>query len=166
MTTPPDLPLPASTPGAPGPLAEWADRAVALVIDLLMVVGLYVVVLIVAAIIGVVSDTLGTLVALLGNLVLSLYGIYLGFLEGAKGQSPGKALRGLKVVKIADGQVLGGGMGIVRRLAHFLDSLVCFIGWFLPLFDAQKQTIADKLVQTVVLKNQGTKPFSQEIFMP
>lgn len=167
MTQPPDgsaAPQPAGD--VPGPLAEWADRVVATLIDVVIIVVLGFGVFIVAAVIGAISDILGGLVSLIGYTVLSVYGLYLGYLEGLRGQSPGKAIRGLKVVKISDGDVLGGGMGIVRRIAHFVDGIICYLGFLLPLVDTRKQTIADKMLETVVLRDQEKRPFSQEIFMP
>lgn len=164
MTNPAEVPPP--PPHLPGPLAEWADRAVALVLDAVLVIVAGLVIALLGWIVGLVSDALGVVVSILGYLVMSVYGLYLGYLEGEKGQSPGKALRGLKVVKVADGQLLGGGMGVVRKIAHALDSLICLLGWFLPLFDPQKQTIADKVVQSVVVKNQEVRPLNQEIFLP
>lgn len=167
MTQPPEgsaAPQPAGE--VPGPLAEWADRVVATLIDFVIVAVLGLGVFIVVLIIGAVSEILGSLVSVIGYTALSVYGLYLGFLEGLRGQSPGKAIRGLKVVKISDGQVLGGGMGIVRRIAHFVDAIICYLGFLLPLVDTRKQTIADKMLETVVLRDQEKRPFSQEIFMP
>src|SRR5690606_509791 len=107
---------------------------------------------------------ISTALGLLLNLVLIVATFYFAYLNGATGQSPGKALTGLKVVNEKNGQVIGGGMGIVRNIAHFVDSIVCFIGWFLPLFDAKKQTIADKIVGTVVVTGAEKKAFGPEIF--
>ncbi|MDH5294715.1 MAG: RDD family protein, partial [Acidimicrobiia bacterium] len=73
-------------------------------------------------------------------------------------------LTGLKIVKAADGQVLGGGMGIVRQIAHFVDAIICLIGYLFPLWDPQRQTIADKLLGTVVLMDQPKEEFSAELF--
>lgn len=167
MTQPPEgsaAPQPAGE--VPGPLAEWADRVVATLIDFVIVAVLGFGVFVVAVVVGAISDILGGLVSLIGYIALSAYGLYLGYLEGLRGQSPGKAIRGLKVVKISDGEVLGGGMGIVRRIAHFVDGIICYLGFLLPLVDARKQTIADKMLETVVLRDQERRPFSQEIFMP
>jgi hypothetical protein len=41
-------------------------------------------------------------------------------------------------------------MAFVRDLAHIVDSLACYLGWLWPLWDAKRQTFADKLVKTVV----------------
>lgn len=167
MTQPPDTPAVPEPAGAvPGPLAEWADRVVATLIDAVVILALWIAVWLAGAIVGVVSDVLAVLVRTLGYLALSAYGLYLGYLEGIRGQSPGKAIQGLKVVKIADGDVLGGGMGVVRRIAHVVDAVICYIGFLFPLWDPQKQTIADKLVETVVLKDQERRPMGSGIFLP
>ena len=150
---------------APGPLASWGDRVVATLIDAVALLAGYIVVWILAAIVGVISDALGTLVFVLGYLVLSVYSFYLGFLEGETGQSPGKAITGLKVVRATDGQLIGGGMGVVRKLAHLLDG-ICLIGYLFPLFDPMKQTFADKIMTTVVLRDQQKRPFSIDLYKP
>ena len=40
----------------------------------------------------------------------------------------------------------------MRCLAHFVDSIACYVGWLWPLWDAKKQTFADKIMGTVVVK--------------
>jgi uncharacterized RDD family membrane protein YckC len=79
-------------------------------------------------------------------------GVIIAYLNGAQGQSPGKRIVGLKLVREQDGQLIGGGMGILRWLCHILDSLACLVGWFWPLWDSKKQTFADKIVGTIVIK--------------
>jgi hypothetical protein len=34
-------------------------------------------------------------------------------------------------------------------VAHLLDSIVCNLGYLFPLWDAKRQTIADKVMSTV-----------------
>ncbi|MGW6914970.1 RDD family protein [Kitasatospora sp. NPDC054939] len=80
-------------------------------------------------------------------------GIWLLYSEGKTGQTPGKKLVNIRVVREADGQPLGFGMAFVRRLAHFLDSLACGIGYLWPIWDAKKQTFADKVMNSVVVKS-------------
>ena len=46
---------------------------------------------------------------------------------------------------------LGFGLSIVRQLAHIVDSLICYIGYLFPLWDAKRQTLADKIMTTVCL---------------
>jgi uncharacterized RDD family membrane protein YckC len=161
LTTPPEFPTeqPVATPT---PLAEWVDRVVATLIDIAIVFAGWVVVFVITAIIGAISDTLGSLVFIVGYIALTAFYFYVGYMEGEVGQSPGKRLTGLKVVKM-DGQLLGGGMGIVRRLAHIVDGF-CFIGYLFPLWDPKKQTLADKIMGTVVLKDQEKQSFGPDIF--
>ena len=52
---------------------------------------------------------------------------------------------------MADGQPIGGGMAFVRDLAHTVDGLICYVGYLMPLWDARRQTVADKMLNTVVL---------------
>jgi uncharacterized RDD family membrane protein YckC len=32
-----------------------------------------------------------------------------------------------------------------------VDGIICYIGWLFPLWDAKKQTLADKIMGTVVV---------------
>ena len=147
-----------------GPLASFGDRAVAWLIDWAVFLVGGVALAIVGAILGVVSDALGSLVTGLGGLALAALVIYVYFLQGEEGGTPGKRVAGLKVVRLNDGQVTGGGMGIVRQLAHVIDGAICYIGYLFPLWDPQRQTIADKLVGTVVLRDQRKEAFGPELF--
>lgn len=151
-------------PASTGQLASWGDRVVAYLVDGLILGAGYVAVFILALIFGAISDALAAIVMLVGWLALIAAGLYIFYLQGEVGGTPGKRLTGLKVVREADGQVLGGGMGIVRQLAHALDSFLCGIGYFLPLFDEKRQTIADKVMNTLVLRDQPKMSFGPELF--
>jgi uncharacterized RDD family membrane protein YckC len=138
---------------------------VAALIDGILLAGLYLVLFIFSAVLRTLSDALATFVVFVGYLPLSLYWLYLGYLEGQTGQSPGKSVTGLKVVRQTDGQLIGAGMGVVRKIAHFLDG-ICFIGYLFPLWDPMRQTFADKILTTVVLRDQQKRPFGPDLFMP
>jgi uncharacterized RDD family membrane protein YckC len=71
--------------------------------------------------------------------------------QGRTGQSWGKQVLNLRLLRMADGQPMGGLMAFVRDLAHILDALPCYIGYLWPLWDARRQTFADKVMSTVVL---------------
>jgi len=144
------------TGSAQGQLAEWPQRVVAFLLDIVCLLPL--------VIIQVIFSQISTALGLLVNLVVTAAALYFGYLNGATGQSPGKALTGLKVVSDNTGQVIGGGPGVIRQLAHFIDSFICFLGYFLPLVDAKKQTLADKVMGTVVITGAEKKPFGPEIF--
>jgi uncharacterized RDD family membrane protein YckC len=162
-------PAPGSgTPGTSpyGELADWGTRAVGFLIDGALLLAIFVVGAIVAAVLGAISSTLGSLFFLLVYLFVILGWFYWSYLVGVKGRSPGMALMGLRCVSQESGQLIGGGMGIVRHIAHIVDSLICYIGWLFPLWDPQRQTIADKLVKTLVVANQPRESFSIDLFKP
>jgi uncharacterized RDD family membrane protein YckC len=103
------------------------------------------------------------------SLLISLAGIgylgYLGHLDGTTGQTPGKAIMGLRLVN-RDGDVIGSGAGIGRKFVHIVDSLVCGLGWLLPIVDSKRQTIADKIMATFVVAGIEKKPFSVDLWKP
>jgi uncharacterized RDD family membrane protein YckC len=140
----------------PAGLAPWGTRALGYLIDIApgLIVGLifgY----------GIRNFFLSNLVGLAGL----AYTGYMGYLDGIGGQTPGKAIMGTRVVN-TQGQLIGAGPGIGRKFLHILDSLVCLLGWFLPLVDAKRQTIADKVMTTYVVEGVEKKPFSLELWLP
>jgi hypothetical protein len=56
-----------------------------------------------------------------------------------------------KVVSEVTGQPVGFGVSVVRQLAHLADAIICYIGFVFPLWDAKRQTLADKMMTTVCL---------------
>jgi len=70
---------------------------------------------------------------------------------GTTGQSLGKKVLKLRLVSEETGQPIGMLMAFVRDICHIIDSVICFIGYLFPLWDAKRQTIADKIVKTVVI---------------
>jgi uncharacterized RDD family membrane protein YckC len=87
------------------------------------------------------------LISLLGFLV-TIYNRW--YLQGKTGQSWGKKALGLNLVGEASGQPIGIGMAIARDFAHILDAIPCLVGFLFPLWDAKRQTFADKIVTSVV----------------
>jgi len=99
-----------------------------------------------ASIIGVASGSVG--VRYLMDLLVI---VIIGYLNGARGQTPGKRIVGIRLQRDTDGQVLGAGMGIAREFAHFVDTFALFLGWLWPLWDGKRQTFADKIVGSVAI---------------
>ena len=93
------------------------------------------------------------LVAFLLYLVsLGLWIYNRAILMGRTGQSWGKQVLNLRLVRMADGQPMGGGMAFVRDLLHTLDALLCYLGFLWPIWDARRQCLfSDKIMNTVVL---------------
>ena len=71
--------------------------------------------------------------------------------QGRTGSSLGKQWVGIRVIREDYGQPLGGWLTFGRSLLHILDGLPCYLGYLWPLWDAKRQTFADKLVHSVVL---------------
>jgi uncharacterized RDD family membrane protein YckC len=143
VTTPPPPPPesgPSSGRYAGSPFASWGRRVLGYLID----------VVIVGVVIELVHLAVGGLVV---EAALALIGVLvLGWMNGASGRTPGKRVVGIRVVRDADGRVLGGGLGAVRALCHLLDTVACLVGWLWPLWDNKNQTFADKILATVVLR--------------
>lgn len=151
MTTP-EPPTPQPT-GMPAPLADWGTRALGFLIDWVPI-----------AILNAVLYRVTFINALAGLIGLA-YWLYLGYMEGVTGQTPGKAIMGLRLVN-DKGELIGSGPGIGRKVAHVVDSLVCLLGWLLPLVDSKRQTIADKLLQSYVVTGAEKKQFAVDLWMP
>jgi uncharacterized RDD family membrane protein YckC len=77
------------------------------------------------------------------------------FQAGRTGQSLGKKVTGIWLLGEDTGQPIGAGMAFVRDVAHIVDALICYIGFLFPLWDGKKQTLADKMVHTMVIRNDG-----------
>ncbi|MCU1623059.1 MAG: hypothetical protein JWL79_1904 [Frankiales bacterium] len=155
MTTPPPPPPPGYGPPpsySGPPLAEWGSRVGATLIDSLIVAGIIIASFIVGAVLGNLSSALGGLVVVLGYLGGIAFLFWQLYVQGETGQTIGKKQLGIKVLKEADGQVLGPGLSIGRYFVHILDGIPCYLGYLWPLWDAKKQTFADKILQTVVVR--------------
>lgn len=158
---PPPPPPPGAMPPPPsgaagtsqfGALAPWGERVLASLINFVPLI--------------VLSFVIGFVSSILANLIVLAAGLYFYYLDGETGASPGKRVMGLKTINMETGQTIGGGLGIVRYFAHILDSITCFIGYLFPLWDANRQTFADKVMKTVVLTGQPKQAVGPELFTP
>jgi uncharacterized RDD family membrane protein YckC len=92
----------------------------------------------------------GMIIYILAYVLVFAYGIWnWGYRQGTTGQSIGKSVMKFKVISEKTGQPIGFGLSIVRQIAHAVDSIVCYIGWLFPLWDAKRQTLADKIMTTI-----------------
>src|SRR6266511_2402584 len=133
-------------------LANWIQRVGAYLIDF----AAYFVAVVVAAVLQANAgpDGSGTAVLISSLLYLAAIGIWIYnrcILAGRTGQSWGKQALGLKLLRMDNGQPIGGGMAFVRDIAHILDSLPCYLGYLWPIWDNRRQTFADKVISTVVI---------------
>ena len=138
----------APPPGAYSPqgvLADWGPRALGLLIDWAITVVVIIPFIILGAVIG-------GAITLLTDLAGLAVAIFLAVQVGQNGQSPGMRTIGLKCIGQTTGQPIGAGLGIVRALAHLVDSIICYVGWLFPLWDKSRQTLGDKIMSTVVIR--------------
>ncbi|PAZ12674.1 hypothetical protein CLM62_28775 [Streptomyces sp. SA15] len=127
--------------------ANWGQRFLGTLVDGLVLMVPYILVAID------ISAQTGFL-SLIGGLGVIGVAIWMLITEGRTGQTIGKKAVGIRLVRESDGQPLGVGMAFVRRLAHFLDSLPCYLGWLWPAWDAKSQTFADKVCSSIVIRSQ------------
>ena len=76
---------------------------------------------------------------------------YWYFWTRQEGQSPGKKLMNIRVIK-ADGSPLSDGDAILRYIGYYINSLVFMIGWIWAFFDSNSQGWHDKIASTYVVK--------------
>jgi uncharacterized RDD family membrane protein YckC len=168
-----------STPGTMGSaaagglggqqLAEFGPRAIGFLIDYVAPLVLVIVGVIVAIILSAiwwVLGIIGWIIAFVCWVAAIAMWISYSFQVGKTGQSPGMRMQGIRCISEETGQPIGGGMGIVRYFAHIVDGLICYIGWLFPLWDAKKQTLADKIMKTVVVTGAPKEEFNVEMFKP
>jgi uncharacterized RDD family membrane protein YckC len=150
-----------TAPGS-GALASWGQRAGAGLIDYVALMIPYWICLIIyitsmkpitvdpttGAVSGGVSGA-GIGALLLGFVYVIGIGLWNLHKAGTTGQSIGKKAMNIRLVREADGQVLGFGGAFVRGLAHALEF---GIGLLWPLWDEKNQTFADKICHTVVIQ--------------
>jgi hypothetical protein len=72
-------------------------------------------------------------------------------LAGRTGQSVGRRVAGLWLVGRETNRPVGALNAFVRDLAHMVDG-VLWVGYLWPIWDAERQTFADKLTHTVVVR--------------
>jgi len=163
----PGYPPPAYAPPPPEPYAGWGRRVAATLLDVLVLMPGYVLIIIgnVLTSDSVVKNPDGTMtvtdgahlglglaltiVAGLGVFIFSLWNQI--FRQGRRGASLGKQMVGILVISEETARPIGAALTFVRGLVHILDSLSCYIGYLWPLWDAKKQTFADKIMKTAVL---------------
>jgi uncharacterized RDD family membrane protein YckC len=72
-----------------------------------------------------------------------------GYRQGVTGSSIGKAVMKFRVVDDKSWRPTGFATSLLRQAVHLVDAIICFAGFLIPLWDARRQTLADKLMGTV-----------------
>ena len=85
-----------------------------------------------------------------GRLGFAIWNVFIR--QGRTGQTIGKQALSLKLIRDVTARCSDRGSRFVRYLAHILDTLSCGLGYLWPLWDAKRQTFADKVCSTIVIK--------------
>lgn len=133
------------TPGYAGvptyQYSDWIHRVGAYLVDLVPVFVIY----FIGALTGKTAIFLITLLIAIG------YQVWNRWVLGGQGQSLGKRALGMRLVSEQTGQPIGTLNAFLRDICHFVDGVICYVGYLFPLWDAKRQTLADKIMHTVVV---------------
>ena len=147
--------------GAP-PYASWITRVGAYLVDALPA---WVLIGIGAALLG--HGGAGAAIGFIFYLAsLGWVGYNRWYRAGTTGQSLGKSATNVRLINEQTGRPIGGGMAFVRDLCHVVDAVICYVGFLFPLWDAKRQTLADKIVSTVVVKNDAVPAPGPQGYQP
>jgi uncharacterized RDD family membrane protein YckC len=120
-------------------LADLGTRFIALIID--------------SIILGIITGILTRPGLAAGGFASFVVGIIYQwyFLTQQNGQTPGKRMMGIRVVKV-NGEPLQAADVIVRYVGYFINTFVFMLGWIWAAFDSKSQGWHDKLAGTYVVK--------------
>jgi uncharacterized RDD family membrane protein YckC len=90
---------------------------------------------------------LGILNVLFSALYLAYFTLFIGF----RGQTPGKMICGLKVLRL-DGSPVGFGQAAIRTLGYYVNLFTLCIGFLWVAFDRRKQGLHDKIAGTCEIR--------------
>jgi uncharacterized RDD family membrane protein YckC len=125
------------------PLASWGQRVGATLVDALIGGAIILV--------GVILSGIADAFLVLAYVVQLGYSIWNLVRQGKTGQTIGKGVLNIRLVRLDGVNPPGVGLSIGRALLHVVDALPCYIGFLWPLWDQKRQTFADKILNTVVV---------------
>ena len=123
-------------------LAGIGSRFVASIIDGILLA------LVAILLLVVLSSTSAVLAQFLGLALPVVYHWF--FWTRRDGQTPGKSVVGIRVVK-ADGSELSNSDAFIRAIGYHVSSLILCLGYIWAIFDGNNQTWHDKLAGTYVV---------------
>ena len=129
-------------------LATFGSRAVALIIDQIILFGI-------SIIIGTLTpNTSDTVALIIGFAINFLFHYY--FWTQRDGQTPGKLYLDIKIIK-SDGSPINSTDTLVRVIGYMFGGLSLGIGYLWALFDPNSQAWHDKMARTYVVKANKRK---------
>jgi uncharacterized RDD family membrane protein YckC len=128
--------------GAPAyQYSDWIHRVGAYLIDIVPAVVVYFIAFL----------TKSVAVIFIALLIVLAYQIWNRWYLGGQGQSLGKKALSMMLVSEETGQPIGTLNAFLRDICHIVDGIICYIGFLFPLWDDKRQTLADKIMRTVVI---------------
>jgi uncharacterized RDD family membrane protein YckC len=136
--------------------ASWGRRAVAYLLDALVVVGI---IFVVALAIALVGSAVGDNAAFLVVSVVLIIGLpvfyFVYYVGNERGQTYGRRALGIQVRSSDTGGPVGYGRAFGRYAITFLFGIFTFpliIDYLWPLWDSRNQTLHDKAASTIVVR--------------
>jgi uncharacterized RDD family membrane protein YckC len=82
-----------------------------------------------------------------------IFFLYFVLLEGYLGQTVGKMLLGIKVIREDNGEVPGIGTAVIRTLLRLIDGLFAYlVGFIVVLSSSKRQRLGDMAAHTLVVR--------------
>lgn len=137
------------------PLATWGKRALGALLDFI-VPGM-----VLSSLLSSIFRVQPGEVNWASNIGTLLIYLALAAYSAKTGQTWGRQVARTQLVG-ADGRPIGLGKSFLRYILHLVDSIPLLIGWLWPLWDAKRQTFADKIMGTYVVDVSQTGPVNVE----
>ncbi len=96
------------------------------------------------------------------GMAVLLNAAYFIYFHGITGQTPGKRLLGLKVVR-TDGKPMTLGTAFLRWVGYIISKLPFFMGFIWVAFDSKKQGWHDKIAGTYVIKTHRYQEIDAQV---
>lgn len=85
------------------------------------------------------------------GMAVALNAAYFTYFHGTTGQTPGKRLLGLRVVRV-DGELMTPGTAFLRWVGYIISKIPLYLGFIWAAFDGRKQGWHDKIAGTCVIR--------------
>jgi uncharacterized RDD family membrane protein YckC len=136
--------------GHPARLIAWILDGIILSI---LLTALYLAIGLVGGLVAAGSNELGVLILIIGWVAVAIVGlVWYPYWWSKTGQSPGKKIMHLKVVRAENGELLSLGGGFLRLIGYWVAAFVMYIGFLWILVDGKRQGWADKIAGTYVIE--------------
>ncbi len=90
----------------------------------------------------------GIIIAVAAVALIAFFVMYTRMVS-TKGQAWGHKVAGVRIVDAQTGGNIGAAKAFFRfTVGHWIDGVVCYLGYLWPLWDKQKQTFSDKMFGT------------------